>query len=70
MSEQDIKEYWNYIEKLMELLNKNNKKYIISSVESPIITNYLLWDLINKTNSLNQSINKDTLQEKSDAYAY
>ena len=44
--------YWQEMFGLLELLNFNNKKYTISSVESPIITNYLLWRLLNEIKQL------------------
>lgn len=42
------KTYWDEMFGLLDLLNFNNQKVIIRSVESPIITNYLLWRILNE----------------------
>lgn len=40
--------FWKEMFGLIDLLNFNNKKYIIRSLESPILTNYLIWRMLNE----------------------
>lgn len=41
--------FWKDMNGILQLLNKNNKRYTIKSMESPIITQYLLWRLLEET---------------------
>lgn len=57
-----IQDFWGEMFGLVDLLNFNNKKYIIRSVESNIITDYLLWRILNELKILN--IQTKQLKEK------
>jgi hypothetical protein len=41
-----IQNFWKDINGILQLLNSNNKRYRISSAESPLINSYLLWRIL------------------------
>lgn len=53
--DQRAQDYWETMYGLLNLLNYNNSKTIIRSVESPIITNYLLWRILNELKVLRET---------------
>lgn len=48
--------FWNEMFGLLDLLNFNNDKMLIRTVESPVITDYLLWRLLNEIKLLKDSL--------------
>lgn len=64
--------FWEDMFGVFDLLNDNNKKVTLSSIESPIITNYLLWRILSEfklykvdTKNIKQSI-KDEIKDNLD----
>ena len=55
-----IKQFWNDIDGIINLLNNNTDKVIIKNYDSKIITDYLLWRILNELKILNT---KNTLND-------
>lgn len=49
--------FWTDINGIMELLNNANNRYEIIKPDSPMITNYLLWRILNELKI--QNVNKE-----------
>lgn len=45
--------FWKEMDGIIDFLNKSNKKIIIQHYNSPIITNYILWRMLNELKILN-----------------
>lgn len=46
--------FWEELYGLLNLLNSNTQKTVINSVESNILTDYLLWRILNELKLLNE----------------
>jgi len=55
--EERAEEFWKDIKSIVSVLNKVNRDNTIYEFTSPIITNYLLWRVLNETkkNELDQT---------------
>jgi len=53
-----VERFWTDINGLVDLLNSNNKNYIVTSAESPIINSFLLWRVLDELKIFNLQLTK------------
>lgn len=62
--EKRINDFWRELEGIRLLLNNANRGVSISSYDSPVLTNFLLWRLLNELKSTNSQMKLDKLPTK------